>query len=106
PRRSRRAGSRAGACARRSRGRPSTRGAGAGADRRALRPGTARCRGDRAAQAPRARCLIVPSLGLSYRRMLLDAKLERLASSVGGAVLEIAALLLALDGLGPVRRSP
>jgi len=48
----------------------------------------------------------VPSLGLSYRRMLLEAKLERLASSVGGAVLEITALLLVLDGLGPVRRSP
>ncbi len=44
-------------------------------------------------------------LGLSYRRLLLDAKLERLASSVEGAVLEIAARLLTLDGPGPVQRS-
>jgi SAM-dependent methyltransferase len=34
--------------------------------------------------------MVLP-LGLSYRRMLLDAELERLASGVGGVVLEIGA---------------
>src|SRR5207302_1288987 len=90
-RRSRRAGGGPGARARRSRGRAEARGASASTGRRALRPCTARRRGDRAAQAPGALRLSVLPLGLSYRRMLLDADLERLASGLGGVVLEIGA---------------
>src|SRR5438046_2400654 len=51
----------------------------------------ARRRGDRAAQAPGALRLSVLPLGLSYRRMLLDADLERLGSGLRGMVLEIGA---------------
>src|SRR5437867_13219631 len=58
---------------------------------RALRPDAARRGGDRAAQAPREIRLMRLPLGLSYRRALIDAALERLAPGLGGFVVEIGA---------------